>query len=167
VENVNDGAKMKKNLIITVVLMIGLGTSSGLAQLKSQLAQLPTIGEAIHLPGLSSLSNFSLFDPSRFSMHQSYSMSFMSGGGQSASLGVYQNSMSFLLSNKLMLNTRFGFYHDPFKLGNTTTTNSYMFNNLIFGADLTYRPKENVLFSIRFDRSPYYSYGYYNPYFGY
>jgi len=166
VENVNDGAKMKKSLIITTMLVICLGVTSGLAQLKSQLPQLPTTSEVIHLPGLSSLSKFSLFDPSRFSMHQSYSMSFMSGGGQSASLGVYQNSMSFLLSNKLLLNTRFGFYHDPFKLGNTTTTNNNMFNNLFFGADLTYQPKENVLFSIRFDRMPYYGY-YYNPYFGY
>ena len=166
-KNVNDGAKMKKSLLIATMLVICLGATSGLAQLKSQLPQLPTIGEAIHLPGLSSLSKFSLFDPSRFSMHQSYSMSFASGGGQSASLAVYQNSMSFLLSNKLLLNTRFGFYHDPFKLGTVSMTNSNMFNNLIFGADLTYRPKENVLFSIRFDRSPYYSYGYYNPYFGF
>jgi len=167
-ENIDDGAKMKKSLLIAALLVICLGATNGLAQLKSQLPQLPTIGEVIHLPGLSSLSNYSLFDPSRFSMHQSYSMSFMTSGSQSASLGIYQNSMSFLLSNKLMLNTRFGFVHDPFKLGNLSSTSNNMFNNLIFGADLTYRPKDNVLFSIRFDRRPYYySYGYYNPYFGY
>jgi len=160
---------MKRNLLTAIVLVLCLGTATGLAQLKSQIYQPPTIGEAIHLPGLSSsLSNFSLFDPSRFSMQQSYSMSFMTSGGQSASLGIYQNAMSFLLSNKLTLNTRFGFFHDPFKLGNLSTSNGNMLNNLIYGADLIYQPKENTTFILRFDRRPYYnSYGYYNPYFGY
>lgn len=166
---VNDGAKMKKYLLAAIILAVCLGPTTGLTQLKSQIQQSPTLGEAIRLPGLaSSLSNFSLFDPSRFSMHQSYSMSFATSGGQSASMGVYQNSMSFLLSNKLVLNTRFGFYHDPLKLGNMSTTNANMLDNLIYGADLIYRPKENATFILRFDRTPhYYSYGYYNPYFGF
>jgi len=167
---VNNGAQMKRSLIAIILLVICLGTTTGFAQLKSQIYQSPTIGEAIRLPGLSSsMSKYSLFDPSRFAMQQSYTMSFTTAGGQSASMGMYQNAMSFLLSNKLMLNTRFGFYHDPFKLGNMSTSNSNMFNNLIYGADLIYQPKENATFILRFDHRPYYysSYGYYNPYFGY
>ncbi|MFH1214703.1 MAG: hypothetical protein V1681_11480 [Candidatus Neomarinimicrobiota bacterium] len=160
---------MKKHYLVVMVLLVCLGATSGWAQLKSQIQESPSIAEVIRMPGLApSLSNLSLFDPSRFSMRQSYSLSLATSGGQSASLGMYQNSMSFLLSEKWLLNTRFGFIHDPLKLGGMNMMNTNLFNNLIYGADLTYRPKENVVFNIRFDRMPYYSsYGYRYPYFGY
>ncbi len=167
-KNVNGGVKMKRNFLTVTMLAIFLGTS-GFAQLKTQIQRSPTIGEAIHLPGISStLSNYSLFDPNRFKMQQSYSLSYSTFGNQSMSVGVYQNAMSFLLSNKFLLNTRFGFYHNPLQLGTFNATSNNMLDNLIFGADLIYRPKENATFMIRFDRRPYYyPYEYYNPYLGY
>ncbi|HRS51924.1 MAG TPA: hypothetical protein P5067_05800 [Candidatus Marinimicrobia bacterium] len=159
---------MKRKILTVTMLAIFLGTT-GFAQLKTQIQKSPTTLEAIQLPGLSSaLSSYSLFDPSRFNMQQSYSLSYSTFGNQSMSLGVYQNAMSFLLSDKFLLNTRFGFYHNPLQLGTMNATSNNMLDNLILGADLIYHPRENTTFMIRFDRRPYYSsYGYYNPYFGY
>jgi len=132
------------------------------AQLRSQIKPSLSVERSIQIPGLGSTSlGLSFLDPSRFSMNHSYSLSYMSFGKQSASMGIYQNVMSYVFSDKLVLNGHFGFMHDPMKMGNSATTTNLM-DNLIYGAELTYRPKDNVLLNVRIDKAPYYSrYGYY------
>jgi len=157
-----NGDSMKKTLIVGMLCLTGtLPGALVHAQLKSQIPETPTLEQVIRVPGVSSLNNLSWFDPNRFSIHQSYSLSFISGSGQSQSLGLYQNSMSYVFSDKLLLNTRFGFVHNPFNVGNAINR-SNMLDNLLYGADLTYRPRENLIMNFSFDKVPVtYRYRYY------
>ena len=147
-------------LLLAVLFICAINSLQ--AQLKSQIEPPLSVERSIQIPGLGSTSlGLNFLDPSRFSMHHSYSLSYMSFGNQSASMGIYQNVMSYVFSDKLVLNGHFGFMHDPLKMGNSATTTNLM-DNMIYGAELSYRPKDNVLLNVRFDKVPYYSrYGYY------
>jgi hypothetical protein len=57
-------------------------------------------------------SSLSLAQPSRFSMHQSYSLSAMSTSQGSASSGLYLNTLSYQLSQPLVVFVDVGF-HTP------------------------------------------------------
>ncbi|MFA4838050.1 MAG: hypothetical protein WC703_01060 [Candidatus Neomarinimicrobiota bacterium] len=155
---------MKRKAIvawISIVLFLPFGLVRG--QLKSQIRETASVEQNIKIPGIgSSLLGLGFLDKSRFSMRQSYSLSFATFGKQSRScgMGVYQNNFSYLFSDKLMMNGRVGFYHDPLKIGNTQLSQNLM-DNISYGADIIYRPKENVLLNFSFDRAPAtYQYGY-------
>lgn len=144
---------MKQNTWLRIGCGILLLFTVTQAQLKSQIREAPTVEQSIRVPGLSSaLGSLSLFDPSRFSMSQSYSLSFMSGAGRTASLGMYQNSMTYLFSDKLLLNARLGFIHDPLQRGSLASTS--LLDNLVYGADLLYHPNKNLWLNLSFDRAP-------------
>jgi hypothetical protein len=159
--------RMQKVINFTIILVILLMIVPLQAQLKSQVQKPLGVEKAIQIPGVGSKSlGLNFIDPNRFFMDHSYSLSYSSYGGGS-SIGVYQNQMSYIFSDKLMLRTRLGFMHNPLSLGSNTMTPTNMMDNLIYGIDLNYRPRENTLFRIRFDKSPYYyrsgfyPYGYY------
>lgn len=57
-----------------------------------------------------SVSGFSLMNPNRFSMHQSYSVNFASGSLGSSSAGLYLNTLSYRLADPLTLSADVGFY---------------------------------------------------------
>ncbi|RKY55579.1 MAG: hypothetical protein DRP89_03005 [Candidatus Neomarinimicrobiota bacterium] len=153
-------------LIIFLIMPLGLIE----AQFKSQLKEKPSVEKSIKIPNVGpSSSGFSLLDPNRFFMNQSYSLSYMSFGKSSTSLGIYQNRMSYIFSDKLTLNGHIGFIHNPLQMGiNNNSMNPI--NNIIYGAELNYHPKENLFLNIRFDKVPlYYRYGmmpYGNRYYG-
>jgi len=156
---------------ILIIILFLLTINLGQAQLKTQVREQPTVEQAIRIPGLSQNSfGLNLFDPSRFFMRQSYSLAMGIGGHNTASQAMYLNNMTYIFSEKLLLNARIGFTHDPLKLGNNQYQSYDALDNLIYGADLTYRPKENMLFKISFDKRPHYyspySYYYRRPYLG-
>ncbi len=158
---------MRKVINLAVIAFILGATLPLQAQLKSQLPKPLGVEDAIQIPGLGSKSlGLNFIDPDRFFMNQSYSLSYSSWGGGS-SMGVYQNQMSYIFSDKLMLRTRLGFMHDPLNMGSNTMSPTNLTDKLIYGFDLNYQPKDNVFFNIRFDKAPYYyrsgfyPYGYY------
>ena len=59
-----------------------------------------------------SVSGFSLLNPNRFSMRQSYSVGFASGSFGSSSAGLYLNTLSYRLADPLTLSADVGF-HTP------------------------------------------------------
>jgi len=60
----------------------------------------------------SSISGVSFADPSRFSMQQSYSVSAMSSGSGSMSSGLYLNTVSYRITDPLVLSVDMG-VHTP------------------------------------------------------
>ena len=153
----------KITCLITIILLL-VGVLPLQAQLKSQLPKPLTVEDAIQIPGAGSNNSLlSFIDPNRFFMNQSYALSYSSYGGGS-SMGVYQNQMSYIFSEKLMMNARLGFMHNPLGIGNYTTNQTNLMDNLIYGFDLSYKPKDNVFFNIRFDKRPYYSRSGFYPY---
>ena len=88
--------KMKYIIALIIIISVGLG------QLKSDLSQ----NNAIFNNSVSSDGSvMSLFDPSRFSMNHSFSMSMLSMNRQSIGVASYTNNMNFLLRNNLQLQT--------------------------------------------------------------
>ena len=158
---------MRKVINLIIIALVILAVLPLNAQLKSQIPKPLGVEDAIQIPGLGSKSlGLNFIDPDRFFMNHSYSLTYSSFGGGS-SMGVYQNQMSYIFSDKLMLRTRLGFIHNPLNMGSQTMTPGNMMDKLIYGFDLNYQPKDNVFLNIRFDKSPYYyrsgfyPYGYY------
>jgi len=102
----------------------------------------------------SGVSGFSLTNPNRFSMHQSYSVNFASGSVGTASSGVYLNTLSYRLADPLTLSADVGFYSPLYATGSTGLgrggiQDPRMNSSLIFPhVGLEYRPTENTTFSL-------------------
>ena len=155
---------MRKTIRVIIGIIIIMAGFSLQAQLKSQLPRPLAVEDAIQIPSAASKGSLLNFiDPDRFFMNQSYSLTYSSYGG-GMSMGIYQNQMSYIFSDKLMMNARLGFVHNPFGTGSYSQGQTNLMNNLIYGFDLSYRPKDNVSFNLRFDKTPYYYHSGFYPY---
>jgi len=96
-----------------------------------------------------------LFNNPNLDMSQSYSMSFASSSGGSVMQGMYLNNMRYRLSGNMLLNLNMGMLHQPYSTysGSPGGADNAQF---IGGAELLYKPSENVLLSIGFNNIPYY-----------
>ena len=83
-----------------------------------------------------------LLDPSRWSMSQQYSVSFLSNGKQGFSQGLYINTIRFRLSDPLSMEVRLGAVHG---LGMDKNRGGVGF---LQGATLQYRPSNNTTFTV-------------------
>ncbi|NHZ85797.1 MAG: hypothetical protein GWP19_07940 [Planctomycetia bacterium] len=138
--------KIKYIIALITILSIGFG------QLKSDLSQNNAISQGLSGSGGSIMS---LFDPSRFSMNHSFSMSMMSVGKQSIGVASYTNNMNFLLRDNLRLQTYMTFMQPQMLSANTQ--NPYSNSQLYFNTVLDYSPTENTHFQVSFGNYPRYS----------
>jgi hypothetical protein len=144
-----------KNILI-VALLVTLLPCMLLA--GETLVQQGSTGGQQSLLSLGSKSPFSLFDPSRFHMSQSYSISFFSGGGQSNSIAMYLNRMDYDLTDNLRLSVGFAWLHQPqAALGFSKQTIS---NELLPSASLDWRPSSNFHLQVNFETLSPYLYNY-------
>lgn len=156
---------MVQKKIMILLLVLGLIPGFAYAQLKSQ-ALAPSVPEMLRsIPGSTQgLLSVIGFDPAKFHMSHSYSMSYFSLGGKGITQGLYLNTMSYQFSDPLLLKLQLGFAHQPFNaFGNNNTP---LFNNGFFvsGAELTYKPMNNMTLHFQFNRLPGQSYYYMNPF---
>jgi hypothetical protein len=149
---------MKKLTAVFIALLL---TVTAFSQYRNSYT--PSSQSAFRQPSAGGLFS-GLVDQSRLSMSQSYSLSYTSSGSNGFMQGMYLNNMRYRLSNPFTLNLQLGFIHTPY--------NSYSGNGLnslnaefVGGANLVYKPSNNVSFSIGVSRMPYYYSPYsYNPY---
>jgi hypothetical protein len=137
----------------------------------------PTTTETLRQPTME--TRFAGFiDPLRFDMSHSVGFGYASGSGQATSQGYYMNTLSYRFSAPVMLRLRTGVTNNPFAASGSMTqpgqsSLTSMFNSAEFfgGADLIWKPRDNMRIQISVDRIPAGMYGYnshYNPYgFGY
>lgn len=101
-----------------------------------------------------------LFDPSRMTFQHSYSMAYLSSGGQSAMRGLFMETIGYRLSNPLALTLNLGYLHQPYSsFGPDGLTQGGRF---VGGAALDWRPSKNMF--LRFEVGSYPAsspYGYY------
>ena len=109
-----------------------------------------------------------LFDPARFNMHQTYTMSFSSGGGQSTSLGVFTNTFAYKASDDLFISADLSAVYSPY------STLGSAFQKSINGvylssARLDWKMGEHTSMRIEYNGMPYsnslyspFGYGYYD-----
>ncbi len=155
-----------KSLAVVVVALVLLVPSAGLAQFKAQLEQEPNVADAIVRQDQSSLL-FGWFDPSRFSMHHSLSMSYATMGGQGMSLGMYTNSMQYQVTDRLNARADVSLMYSPYNSFPTAGGKKNDLSNIFLSrAELNYRPWDNVQIRLQYRQLPYGSYYGYSPFMG-
>jgi hypothetical protein len=111
-----------------------------------------------------SKKSFSLFDPSKLKMSQSYSLGYYSGPGGSASVGYYLNSIEYSFSRPLKVRLDLGFMHNPGALLSSRSGVSKS-GSFVPGVSVDWRPSPNFNFRLDVRQVPYSSYGGYNGYY--
>jgi hypothetical protein len=101
----------------------------------------------------SSASGLSFLHPNRFSMRQSYSMSFSSGSIGSQSAGLYLNTLSYKLAEPLTLSADVGFYTPFYSSVPGMRTSGFrdasQGSSIVFPhVGLEYKPSENTSISL-------------------
>lgn len=140
-----------KNLIKTAIILTIIG-SIAVSQFKSQPETKPSVAESLIRPDGGGLL-FGWFDPSRFVMHNSYSLSYTSSGSKGFSLGTLTSSMAYQISDPLSVEFDLSLMHSPFNnLGGNFSKNISGF--YLTRAELNYRPSKDVLFQIQFRQLP-------------
>jgi hypothetical protein len=128
-------------------------------QLKEQLKPQPFSKLLTQSQGLVGLIGL---NPNRFSMQQSYALSYMSLGGHGFSQGVYLNTMSYQLADPLLVSFQWGFLNQP--LGSFGVPSLYNNGLFVSGASVEYKPSRNLSIGVQFNRDPR---GYWSPQYGY
>lgn len=143
---------MKKMAVSIGFLAVMLCVTTASAQFKTSIEPRSTVAESI-LKSDDGGFLFGLFDPNNFSMHHSFSLSYMTAGGQGMSMGMYTNSMAFKFSDDLDMKADISLMASPYNtLGKQYQSSlSGLFLNR---AELNYRPWKNTLFQIQYQQVP-------------
>ena len=148
---------------IAVAAMLLLFAPLSLAQFKSQVENEPKISDGMIQESSPSFL-FGWFDPARFHMQHTFSMSYATVGGQGLSLSTYTNSMSYEFTDNLRARADVSMSYSPF---NSLSTFGGAKNNLssiyLSSAQVEYKPWQNVLFQVGYRQYPYGSY--YSPFY--
>jgi hypothetical protein len=131
---------MKILLAVIVVLALAVSVSAQ----SSDAAKLNAISRSSSLGIKPASSPFSLLDLSKMHWSQSYSMSFISGGGYSGSVGLLRTSMLYDLSSQFTLGLNLGILHNAGALWGDGSTNA----SFLPGFWLDYHPSRQFNMSI-------------------
>ncbi len=116
-------------------------------------------------------TSFHFLSPNRFSMHQSYSLNFSSGGGGSSSSGLYLNTLAYQIAAPLTLSMDIGF-HAPFynsysgMQGRTIWNGSQRPSLVLPRIGLDYKPTEHTSISLQLINGSDALKAYGSPYYG-
>jgi hypothetical protein len=150
------GSLIMKKVIVLAILVVMLA-----APLYAQrMGNMPlTINEP-------SKSSFSLLDPNRIHMSQSYSFMYSSSRYGSQSLGLYLNSIEYQVSDPLTIYLDIGYLHNPGAL--VGSRNEYLGDGKIIPAvAVDWKLSNNMFFHFSYREVPGYYYydGYYEPWY--
>ena len=148
-----------------MLVIVSFTSNIAFGQLKRQDKPIE-IKQEIVRPFQDRTFGLSIFDPTKFNMDHSFSMSFFSIGGKGVSQGLYLNTMSYQLSSPLLLKLQWGIQNFPY---NSLAKNNPAFKGGFFlsRAELQYKPNDKLEMRLQFNRMPNYmynSYMYENPF---
>jgi hypothetical protein len=107
-------------------------------------------------------SSFSLLDPTRLTLQQSYSFSYFSNSKYSGSLGVYTTTLNYQLSKPLSLTLSLNYLHQPLSVFGRD--NIGVKDDILPNFQLHYRPNNSFSLWINVVTFPSaYGWGYENP----
>lgn len=148
--------RRKTAIAMTAALVI---LFSGASVQSEEPAAIRSLGEpTVGAPDLSSALG-GMFDPTRFSMNQAYSVSFLSDGGTSRTFGVYSNMISYALADPLQLNLRLDYVHDPSRIFKSNGNQSFD-GELLPSFSLVYQPSKSVMLRFDYLQGSYRSWGF-------
>jgi hypothetical protein len=143
---------MKKMNVSIGLLVVMLCFTTASAQFKTSVDPQPTVSQSL-LKSDDGGFLFGLIDPNNFSMRHSFSLSYLTAGGQGLSMGMYTNSMMYKFSNDLDIRADISLMASPFNTLGKQYQNglSGLFLN---NAELNYRPWKNTLLQVQFRQIP-------------
>ena len=142
--------KPKAFFVVVFLTLPGIAFS----QLKTQNP------ENIHFPSAlakgygqaGGLFGFLGLNPDKITMTHSYTMSYLSYGGQGFGQGVYLNTINYQISTPLSLSLQWGMLHQPFQsAGSNSPFKSGFF---VSGASLEYNPSKNFHLGVQYSSYP-------------
>lgn len=149
-------------LLVFTCLLFGTVT----AQFKAQTDQRPSVSEGLIGQSAPSLL-LGWFNPDRFSMNHSFSLSYLTTGSQGLSLGTYTNSMRYSFADNLVGRADVSMSYSPYNSfaqhGKDDLSSVYLSR-----AQLDYKPWENFQVQLQYRALPYGSYSqspFYNPWY--
>lgn len=147
--------KKTSQLIASLLMILVLVPGTVMGQYQSEVPSIPgmTLGQE------SSATHFFGLDLSRIDFQHSYSMEVGSFGGNTVSMGLLKSSFNYIINPQVSVKGYVGLMHSPFSSvapmeSQFTPYSGLNSNNLVYGGEITYRPKENVLFQIGIQKMP-------------
>jgi len=149
----------RKIKIVLIAVLIALACMS-LSPAQAQTSQ-DNLGNTSILGNKSNTNSFSLLDPSRFKLYQSYSFSYFSSGNTSGSLGIYTTTLNYQISNPLSLTLSLNYLHQPLSVFGRNDWG--IKNSVLPNFQLLYRPNSSFSFMMNvITCPPSYDWGYEN-----
>jgi hypothetical protein len=137
---------IKTTMVLLVFSIIAVG------QFRSQPEARSSVGESLLRPDDGGLL-FGWFDPSRLTIHNSYSLSYTTSGSKGYSLGELTSNIAYQISNPLSVQFDVSLLHSPFNnLGGNFANN--ISGIYLSRAELNYQPSKNLLFQIQYQQLP-------------
>lgn len=153
---------MKRPFIVLAVLVAAIAAN---AQFRPGTGVQPeekpaSALDAMRGGGDSFFSRF--FSADRFRMNQTYSLSFMTGGGQSVSLSAFTNTFSYKASDNFFISADVTALYSPYSSMGQDYANRL--NGIyLSNARLDWKLSESAFLRISYRRAPY-SYSIFSPY---
>jgi hypothetical protein len=135
--------KRENKMVLLFFSLILFLFSSGFSQTQTS-SKSQTDGNLLGVK--SNAKSFSLLDPSKFRMSNSYTFSYFSSGQTSGSFGVYTNVMEYQVSKPLTLTLTLNYLHQPLSVFHKDDLR--IKDALLPNFQLIYRPNNNFSFTI-------------------
>ncbi|MCF7824440.1 MAG: hypothetical protein K9N35_09760 [Candidatus Marinimicrobia bacterium] len=141
-----------RNFAIAIFLIVPVILQ---AQYKSELPSIPGL-RASSTSGPTSIFGIDL---SKIEFHNSYSMEVGSYAGNTVAMGLLKSSFDYMINPQVTVRGYVGLLNSPFSsLGSGDQQSSFVNginkDNIMYGGEITYRPKENVTLHIGINRIP-------------
>ena len=155
--------KFQVQLISIILIVLPLLVQ---AQYKAEVPSIP----GLNTRNVSSPITFFGIDLSQINFENSYSMQVNSFGGDAVAMGLLKSSFSYIINPQVSFQGSVGLMHSPFSSfapmgGQSSFLNGFSPDNIIYSGEITYRPKENMVFQLGFSRLPVNTYNqFYSPY---
>jgi hypothetical protein len=157
--------------LIFVLAVLAIATTSAFAQFRNDPStNEPPVSTTDAMKGGGDSFWSSFFDPTRFSMHQSYSMSYVSGGGGSTGLTMFTNTFSYKALDNLVISADVSAAYSPYSSFGSAYSNSL--NGIyLSSARLDWKLGDNTFMRVQYVGGPQTGMGgfggyspYYNPF---
>jgi hypothetical protein len=143
---------MKMNILKKTSVLLLILSAIAVGQFRSQPEARSSAGESLLRPDDGGLL-FGWFDPSRLTMHNSYSLSYTTSGGKGFSVGALTSNIGYQFSNSLSAQFDVSLMHSPFNnLGGNFANN--ISGIYLTNAELNYQPSKNMLLQIQYRQLP-------------
>lgn len=138
--------------LFAAILLFSLASTPSFAQFRSDLTQPdPPLNTASAMQGGNFFSQ--LFDPSRFNMHQSFSSTFISGGGQSMGLSMFTNTFAFHPMDDLYVSADVSAVYSPYNSLGSSFANS-MNGLYLTNAQIDWKLSDNAFLKVQYLGGP-------------